>query len=349
MKIRLTEDSDHKRWDEFILRHPKASPYHLFAWKKAIEEAYKHKSIYLYAEKNNQIIGGLPIVHLHLPGIVNEMVSLPFCDVGNCISESKDAQDLLCDEALHYKEKNKVKSFQIRGELFQTDTVLEKFEMRETGKVRMFLELTGSSDELFKSFKSKLRSQVRKAEKNGVKFIWGGVEDIDSAYNVFSKNMHELGSPVHSKPFLNAVLSHYGDKAKLGLAKFQGKTIGMGIILLGSKGVSIPWASTARDFNKLGPNMLLYWNFLKYSADNGFAFFDFGRSTEGEGTYNFKKQWGAKPAPLIWYDTAETLKKKSESLQADAEKRGLTAALWQKLPLGMANMLGPPIRKYISL
>jgi FemAB-related protein (PEP-CTERM system-associated) len=351
MKIRLAKDFEQERWDAFVLSHPNASPYHLFAWKKAIEEAYKHKCIYLYAEKNKEILGVLPIVHLHLYGIINEMISLPFCDVGGCIAESKEVQDRLCSEGIQYIEKSKVKRSQIRGQLFKTDIVQSKFEMRGTKKVRMFLELQKSSDDLFKSFKSKLRSQVRKAAKNGVIFIWGSEGDIDSAYSVFSKNMHELGSPVHSKSFLSAVLSHYGSRAKLGLVQFQGKTIGMGIILFGGKGVSIPWASTGREYNRLGPNMLLYWNFLKYSADNGYDFFDFGRSTEGEGTYNFKKQWGAKPVPLVWFDTIDMIKKKSTSLQIDdeKEKRERIAALWQKLPLRIANIFGPYIRKYISL
>jgi FemAB-related protein (PEP-CTERM system-associated) len=349
MIIKWAEDADQKRWDEFILNHPNASPYHLFAWRKTIAAAYKHKCIYLYAAKNEEILGVLPLVHLHFPAIINEMVSLPFCDVGSCIVANEEAQDLLLKEAIHYPEKNKTKKFQVRGNLIPTDSVQSNFQSRRTGKVRMFLDLPASSDELFKSFKSKLRSQVRKAEKNGVNFFWGGVEDIDSAYRVFSKNMHELGSPVHSKSFLKAVLTWYGARAKLGLAEFQGKIIGMGIILLGGKGVCIPWASTLREYNRLGPNMMLYWNFLKYSADKGYAFFDFGRSSEGEGTYKFKKQWGAKPTPLVWYDTIEKRKTKTEPSRNGTGKRERVAAIWQKLPLGFANMIGPHLRKYISL
>lgn len=349
IQIKFAEDIDEERWDNFIVRHPKASPYHLFAWRKAIEEAYKHKCIYLFAEKNNEILGVLPIVRIHFIGIINEMVSLPFCDLGNCIADSKEVQDLLCNEALHYKEMNKATRYQIRGDLYRTYTVQTKFEIRETKKVRMLFGFSGKSDELFNNFNSKLRSQVRKAVKNGVVFFWGDIKDIDRAYNVFSKNMHELGSPVHSKSFLSSVMTHYGARAKLGIAKFQGKTIGMGIILLGSNSVSIPWASTDREYNRLGPNMLLYWNFLKYSVDNNYTFFDFGRSSENEGTYKFKKQWGAKPIPLVWYDSIDTHKIKKELSIIDNSKRERTAALWKKLPQTMANVLGPHIRKYISL
>jgi len=98
MKIRLAEDADQERWDEFILSHPNASPYHLFAWKKAIEAAYGHKCIYLYAEKNREILGVLPLVHLHFPAIINEMVSLPFCDVGSCIPTHMGITETLAKE-----------------------------------------------------------------------------------------------------------------------------------------------------------------------------------------------------------------------------------------------------------
>jgi len=414
INIKLAEDADQGRWDEFTLSHPTASPYHLFAWKKAIEAAYGHKTYYLLAmhhkpsasspspnlanhgnregeklgswegwkrekfgsgevgkwengedltlreaersqlpnipaSQHQSISGVLPLVHLHFSAIINEMVSLPFCDVGSCIAANEEAQELLLKEAIKYKEKTRTRKLQIRGDLIQTDIVQSKFQSGETGKVRMFLDLPASSDELFKGFKSKLRSQVRKAEKNGVRFFWGNVEDIDSAYRVFSKNMHELGSPVHAKSFIKAILTNFGARARLGLAEFQGKTIGMGIILLGGKGVSIPWASTMREYNRLGPNMMLYWNFLKYSADNGYAFFDFGRSSEGEGTYKFKKQWGAKPTPLVWYDSIEKQKTKPEPSQTGTGKRERVAAMWQNLPLGAANVIGPHLRKYISL
>jgi len=349
IKIRLAQDSDQERWDEFILRHHNASPYHLYAWKKAIESTYRHKCIYLYAEKNNEMLGVLPLVYLHFPGIINDIVSLPFCDVGNCIGKDDEIQDALINYVLTSTKHIKGKKLQIRGDLFPSQSVKDHFQVIDTKKVRMFLDLPQSSDELLKSFKSKLRSQVRKSEKNGVSFRWGKIEDMDDAYQVFSKNMLELGSPVHSKSFLKAVLMHFGNRAKLGLAEFQGKAIGMGVLLLGGKGVSIPWASTLRDYNRLSPNMLLYWNALKFSADNGYAFFDFGRSSVSEGTYKFKQQWGAKPIPLVWYESINRQNKNSKQERTGHGKREQLAAMWQKLPLGVANFVGPHLRKYISL
>jgi FemAB-related protein (PEP-CTERM system-associated) len=349
LKINEIKDSDQKRWDEFVLNHKASSVYHLFAWKKAIETAYGHKCIYLCAENNGVIQGILPLVCLNFPCIINEMISLPFCDVGNCLAESDQVQDLLLSEAITFFKERGVKKIQLRGDLRSTQNVQMRLRSIETGKVRMLLKLPASSEELFNSFKSKLRSQIRKAKKNGISFLWGDFDMFAGAYHVFSKNMHELGSPVHSKFFLKAILENYGRRSKLGIVEHNGKIIGMGIILIGGDGISIPWASTLREYNRLGPNMLLYWNFLKFSADNGYAFFDFGRSSEGEGTYKFKKQWGAKKIPLVWYELSNLVNhsKKKKLGKSGHPKR--VAAIWQKIPLRYANMIGPYLRKYINL
>lgn len=328
--------------------HPEATPYHQFAWKLAVEKAYRHRCYYLYAERDTQLAGILPLVHIHLPGIVNELTALPYCDLGNCLADDDRTQDLLVGEALTLQQKLNSKKLCLRGSLRGTQLTNKEVHAEATGKVRMLLDLPTTSEELFSSFKSKLRSQVRKAEKNGIVFQWGGPEDIDAIYSVFSKNMHALGSPVHSKSWLLSILKYYSKSAKVGLAEFEGNIIGMGIILIGSQTVSIPWASVLRSYNRLGPNMILYWNFLKYSADNGYQTFDFGRSTKGEGTYKFKQQWGAQPRPLAWYSCSE-IGKVGAPVQQNIAKRSIAADIWRKIPLPVANRIGPFLRKYISL
>ena len=93
---------------------------------------------------------------------------------------------------------------------------------------------------------------------------------------------------------------------------------------------------------------MLYWNFLKYAADNGFKSFDFGRSTLGENTYKFKKQWGAKSIPLSW----QYWVKNGDGLpdmDSNNPKFELAIKSWKKLPVGVTKLLGPRIREYIWL
>ena len=347
IELSLAKKKDQARWDAYVLRHPDATPYHLFPWKKAVSLAYGHRCYYLLAEINGDVVGLLPLVHIKLFNFVNELVALPFCDVGSCLSEDSEIQDLLLLEAIRLKQKIVARKLSIRGSLQSTSLTTKAFTQFETNKVRMLLKLPPSSEELFAGFRSKLRSQIRKAVKNGITFRWGDLWEVDDFYTVFARNMHDLGSPVHSRKWLQDILRYYKNRARVGLVEFGNKIVGMGVILSTDKIVSIPWASTLREFNHLGPNMLLYWNFLKYSADNGYVIFDFGRSSEGEGTYKFKKQWGGQPEPLEWYFYGAGRFENNERKQL--LKKDLIIEAWRKIPLGLANSFGPHLRRYISL
>ena len=348
--IRLATNNDKSVWDDYVISKPDASPYHLFAWKNAVEEALGHKGYYLIAEDKNTIQGVLPFFHIKFPLFINELVALPYCDVGHILFNNEGAFKALINEASLLQQKLHTTKTQIRGELKIPEREIGKVFREPYNKVRMFLKLPESSELLFKSFKSKLRSQIRKAEKNGLTFQWNEQEDITEWYSVFSENMRDLGSPVHSKLFFEKIMKFYGGNAKQGLVIYNKIPVGCCIILKISNKVSIPWASTLRKYNKLAPNMLLYWNALKYSADSGCNTFDFGRSTEGEGSYKFKKQWGAKPTPLYWYSFAENNERGSSVENFSySRKREFFTDIWRKFPLPLANAFGPKVRKYISL
>lgn len=349
LTIRLTDTKDQGKWDEYVLSHPDASPYHLWAWKKSVEQAYGHKTFYFLVEENAQVAGAFPLVHLRIPLLLNELAALPFCDVGNCLADSVQVQDALLENAKELFKTIRCRKVGLRGTLKESDLLGQSFHVEKTGKVRMLFSLPDSSEALLASFKSKLRSQIRKAEKNGVQFRWAGSDGVELLYAVYSRNMRDLGSPPHSRQWFDSIMTNYGEKARIGLAEYEGKCIGAGLILSTNSLTVIPWASTLREHNRLSPNMLLYWNFLKHSADNGFKTFDFGRSTEGEGTYRFKKQWGAQPVPLLWYSLRKTTVQKDNSVQPQSNTRDRIASIWEKMPLPVSNFVGPRLRKYISL
>ena len=109
-----------------------------------------------------------------------------------------------------------------------------------------------------------------------------------------------------------------------------------------------PWASALRAYSRLSPNMLLYWTMLEYACDHGFQYFDFGRSSPDEGTYKFKEQWGAKPTLLYWnYISLRGRRISEETLKKSQFEKAIH--YWQKIPVSITNILGPPIRKHIGL
>ncbi len=349
IEITTAIPADQQEWDSFVLACPGASPYHLFAWSTAIKQAYGHEIHPLMARQNDKLVGVLPLIHLKLVLFLNELVALPFCDVGSCLSANSIVEEKLLVEAIKLGNQLKINNIQLRGQLQSKDNANSSFTQLKSSKVRMMLNLPDSSDALLKEFKSKLRSQVRKAENNGIAFRWVGKEGVDSFYSVFCTNMRDLGSPVHSKKLFQAIMKYFGKNGRIGLAEFEGKCIGAGLILSTNEQTAVPWASTLRQYNHLAPNMLLYWNFLKFAADNGNKVFDFGRSTEDEGTYRFKKQWGAKPVPLSWYATHLDIQAHYEENKTNPTRREKVAEIWKKIPLPIANFLGPQLRKYINL
>jgi FemAB-related protein (PEP-CTERM system-associated) len=266
------------------------------------------------------------------------------------LSENEEVSQVLLNECLSICSKKKVKKIHLRGKLILPTEQDHIFPPDQHNKVRMFLELPSSSEALMNGFKSKLRSQIRKAEKNGLTFSWGTRADIDGYYAVFSENMRDLGSPVHSKVWFNSILSHYADRARLGIVRNEEEIVGGCILLSVGDKIAIPWASTLRKYNRLAPNMLLYWNVLKYAADAGFSTFDFGRSSEGEGTYRFKKQWGATPTPLNWYSFIPSSDQaRSSDNQTRTVGKQIITEIWSKMPIPLANFFGPIIRRYINL
>lgn len=344
MKVRLAEEADLVAWDRYATLHPETSPYHLSGWKAAIELAYGHKGHYLLAEQEDNICGVLPLVQMKVPFGKPHYCALPFCDVGHALADNEDIKQQLESSAIELTKHH--------IELRDVDS-----NKMPSAKVRMLLALPETSDELWNGFKSKLRSQVRKAEKNGLTFAVGeGESGLKAFYQVFAKNMRELGSPVHSYAWFEALLKAYGDNLMVGLVHKGKEVTGAGILLFAGDKVSIPWASTLREYNRLAPNMLLYWNLLRISCERNCREFDFGRSTFNEGTYKFKSQWGAAPLALDWKvwhkrqrQDAEPQAGNAQPSTAKAKLRELIEATWRNLPLDITIKLGPALRKYISL
>lgn len=352
MDIRLYTSSDKSAWDSYVVRHPISTHCHLSSWKEVIEDAYGHKSYYFLAEIRSTIIGVLPLVHIKSLIFGNQLVSMPFLNYGGILADSPEIAGMLLQEGMKACSRLKASCIELRN-LNSTEDIASLgiwnyCEIRKRNKVGMILDLPDSSEKLFKSFKAKLRSQISRPQKEGMTCVIGREELLNDFYRVFAINMRDLGSPVHSKRLFQKLFHHLGDNSKLGVVKYRGFPVAAGLIVSFRDTVEILWASSLRAYNRLGPNMLLYWNFLEYACNQGFRRFDFGRSTPGGGTYKFKEQWGAEPWPLHWnvYSQFEEGKETSEDNNAWMVR---ATQVWQRLPVFVTNLVGPRIRASISL
>jgi FemAB-related protein (PEP-CTERM system-associated) len=341
IKVSTAQFEDIEEIDLYLQKNPFSSPYHRLQWSLAINSAYGHEYRYLLA-RDNEIIGVLPIVIFRNITGRRYLISLPFCDVGGVVADDEVIANELIDYALSMADQMNAAPLELRDREY-SDSV----DMTDR-KVSMLRELPESSEELFSQFKSKLRSQIRKAEKNGLSFDDTNDEkSVDDFFDVYSRNMHMLGSPTHAVSLFHELRKYYGEDLLIGRVWSEDKVVGAGVLLFQGKNVSIPWASTLRDYNRLAPNMLLYWNLLRIACERGCTQFDFGRSTYGEGTFKFKQQWGAEPVMLDWkcVDNSGIVSCGGGS----GRYRKWIESGWRKMPLPAANIIGSCLRRYISL
>jgi FemAB-related protein (PEP-CTERM system-associated) len=351
MNIKLAGDLDSSAWNDYIINNTDSTPYHNYAWKQSIENAYGFECPYLIAQDDNgSIIGVLPLVKITSPMMTGKLCSLPYCDLGGCLASDQQTEKQLIDNAVELLHKYRLGVFEYRTSThIQVDDVMQL----QNQKVRMLLNLPASPEDLLSSFKAKLRSQIKKSEKNGLTYQLGNNPKLVTLfYDVIANNMKLLGSPVHSKNWYREICQNYGDKAVISIVMYKNEVAGAGLILVNGDKVSIPWASTIRKFNPLAPNMLLYWSVLAESTKMGCRQFDFGRSSYGEGTFRFKQQWGAKPVPLEWknlYVGSNQGFQIQKSTSDKSKSRLLVESVWRKLPLYFTIVVGSNIRKYITL
>jgi serine/alanine adding enzyme len=353
MEIRLFTPDIKEAWDSFVMDTEDGTCYHLSGWKDIFEKTYGHRTYYLFAveheeDAGDKITGILPLILIKSAIFGTFLVSLPIFDhVGIC-AHSDEAEVSLIEKAIEIAKKKKAKFVEFRQSAPIQSNNEEKFNklIVKSHKITLLLDLPISSEELLKSFKAKLRSQIKKPVKEGCKFVAGGLDQLDNFYEVFATNMRDLGTPVNSKSLFKNILEEFPEDSKIGVVLKGREPLAAGFIIGFKEKLQIPWASSLRKFNPLSPNMLLYWGILEYACEKGYRIFDFGRSSPEEGTHKFKEQWGPKALPLYWHYWVADGREKPE-LNPDNPKFQTFIKIWQNLPLPIANLIGPRIIKYI--
>lgn len=189
-------------------------------------------------------------------------------------------------------------------------------------------------------FNNKIRNAAKKSLKSELEVSNGNIEDF---YKLYSKNMRDLGAPPHSKEFFNNVILEFGKHAKVITILHKGKPVSSAILLCFRDTVISGWAASDRIYNKLNPNNLLYWTAIKEACENGYQYFDFGRSIYDSGTYNFKKPWGVTSCQLQYVYYLNRAKNIPDTSQSNL-KRQKFAKVWSKMPLSLTNYIGPKLR-----
>ncbi len=325
--------------DAFVRQQPEGRAAHLPAWGQMVTRVFAHKTFYLVAHEGDDVSGILPLTHVRSRLFGNRMVSQAFSNYGGPLAGSSDARKALYDRAVELAMEHGCESIEFRN----VQPLPYDLQSRE-GKMVMCLPLPDEAEELWGGFKAKVRNQVRKGEKSGIRTASGGQELLDEFYRVYTIRMHELGTPGYSRKLMQGILETFPQDSRIFLVRLGELTVGAAFTTCFNGFVEIPWAATRVEYNNLCPNVLLYWTVLKHYCTAGASRFDFGRCTVGSSTHRFKKQWGSEPVTLhyqYWVRAGRELDIQSP----DNPKYRRRIELWKKLPLWASRLLGPKISR----
>jgi len=261
---------------------------------------------------------------------------MPYANYGGVVATSEDVGGKLRDTAMQRAKALNVDYVELR-ETELTSTCNIDWGQR-SDKVIMKLALPTTTTEFGETIGTKRRTRIRRPGKEGAIVAIGGPELISQFYEVFSRNMRDLGTPVYPRRFFEIIGEYCRERIHIVVVVLDGQPVAAAFLIRWRDTLEIPWASSIREFNRFGVNMLLYWEAISLAIREGCSVFDFGRTTRDSGTFEFKQQWGAQPIACNWHYWPEHL-----ADNVDGKIRLLGASLWKKMPLTIAKRIGPLI------
>jgi serine/alanine adding enzyme len=339
--VSIADDVSASAWNAYVHSHADGTVDHLFEWRDIIASVFGHDCTYLAAVRNATVVGVLPLVRFRSRLFGRFVVSLPFLNYGGLLASDDAAANALLTRA-----KEVARGFGATHlELRHVDRHCADLPFR-SHKLALTRTLPGTTDALWAGLDKKVRNQVRKAQKEGLVAVEGGAELVGEFYQVFAENMRDLGTPVYPQRLFSEVVTRFRNEARVFVVRHNGQPVAASLVMRWRDVVLVPWASSLKRYRHLCPNMLLYWSMMESAVGFGARQFDFGRSSPGSGTHAFKVQWGATERPFHWEYALLSMDAPPDQGPTNA-KFALFINVWQRLPLALANAIGPHLIRNI--
>jgi FemAB-related protein (PEP-CTERM system-associated) len=327
-------------WDEFVARAEGGSFCHLVGWRDILNDVLGTECLYrVAADRRGEWQGILPLVRVKSWLFGHYLVSLPFLNYGGPLG-SAVARRRLVQEAVAEASRSRADLLELRtrdGEDLGLPAT--------SRKVCVLLDLPRSAEQLWQDvFSAKLRTKIRRVQKERMETRFGA-DQSGAFYEVFARNMRDLGTPVLPRRFFERIGAVFSDRVVFGVVYWERQPVAAGCGFLWRDEFEMTWSSGLRRHGHRRPNLLLYSRFMEHLIERGVRVFNFGRSTPGSGPHEFKRQWGGVDVPLPWRQYAPAGPRAMPSPDDPAFSWG--PRLWRRLPVPIANALGPRLIRYL--
>ncbi|MEO8346696.1 MAG: FemAB family XrtA/PEP-CTERM system-associated protein [Betaproteobacteria bacterium] len=334
--VRFARDSDGAAWDTFVQQCPDATFFHRFGWRQIIEGVFRHRTHYLVAERDGVVSGVLPLAEVKSRMFGHSLTSLPFCVYGGPAADDEQSERALIEEATRLAQSLGVEHLELRNRRAKCPTWAH-----QDIYVTFRRDLLPETEANLSAVPRKQRAMIRKGIKHGLR---GEIDSsVERFFALYADNAHRHGTPPFAKEYFVRLRKVFGDDCEvLIIVDAQGRPVSGVMSFYFRDGVLPYYAGDTVAARDLAANDFKYWELMQRACARGLRVFDYGRSKQGTGSYDFKKNWGFEPVPLSYEFRLLKRETVPQNNPLNPKYRTLIA-IWRRLPLPVANALGPRI------
>lgn len=339
----LGDPGERRRIEAFLADHPEATAFHRPAWIDAVAAGTGNPALALTVEGGEGLLAYVPFHEIHSPIFGRVLASAGFAVGGGLLAHDDSVRDSLFAAAEELALRRSCPTIELRGGAMPE--AREGWEIRSEAHCGFVAPLAEDDEAQLLAIPRKQRAEVRKGLANELTVETGASEhDRAAHYAVYAESVRNLGTPVFPRALFDAVLDRFGADADILTVRHEGRPVAS-VLSLYHRGAVMPyWGGGTWDARRLRANDRMYYELMLHARRRGCDRFDFGRSKTGSGAYDFKRNWGFEPEPLryaVW--TAPGAEPRDAN--PTSAKHALQVALWRRLPLPVANRLGPLIAR----
>lgn len=335
LTVRELTAADQPRWDAFVRACPDATFFHLSAWRALISDIFRHKTFYLLAERAGDIVAVLPLAETRSLLFGHALTSLPFCVYAG-VAGDPDAVPALEAEAEQIARRLGVQHLEYRNLRKRHDDWPSQdlyFAFRK--------DLHPEVEANMLAIPRKQRAMVRKGIKNDL--VSEIDRDVERFFALYADNVLRHGTPALPKRYFARLMQTFGEDCEvLTVVDPTGRPLSSVLSFYFRDEVLPYYAGDAPDARDYAANDFKYWELMRRACERGVKVFDYGRSKAGTGPFSFKKNWGFEPQPLSYEYRLYKRDAIPQNNPMNPKYRAFIA-LWRRLPIGVANALGPHI------
>jgi FemAB-related protein (PEP-CTERM system-associated) len=323
-------------WDAFVAAMPNGTFFHRAGWARVIDAAFGHRTHYVYAERDGSVVGVLPLAQVKTLLFGNTLISVPFCVYGGPLAVDAETSTALEDHGMGLLASTGASALEFR----EREAVESDWETRADLYVTFRKAIEADNERNMKAIPRKQRAMVRKGIQNGLTSRVN--QDVGPLHRVYAESVRNLGTPVFSRRYFAILLDEFRDCADVVTIMDADQPIASVMNFYHRDEVLPYYGGGSFAARQRAGNDFMYWEVMRRAADRGCRLFDFGRSKLGTGAFAFKRNWGFEPAPLVYRYRLAPGASIPDHNPMNPKYRMFIAG-WKRLPLPIANLLGPPI------